>query len=55
MKRKLAVNRETLRNLNATELKKADGGAVTSTRISNHATICNCNESISCYTCGAGC
>jgi hypothetical protein len=51
MKRKLAVNRETLRNLNATELKKADGGFY----VSNHATICNCNESISCYTCGAGC
>ena len=51
MKRKLVVNRETLRNLNATELKKIEGGIY----ISNHATICNCNESISCYTCGAGC
>lgn len=50
MKRKLVVNRETLRSLNTTELKKVEGGFVT-----NHPTICNCNESISCYTCGSGC
>jgi hypothetical protein len=47
MKRKLVVNRETLRNLNATEMKKVDGGRF----VTNHPTICDCNESISCYTC----
>jgi hypothetical protein len=56
MKRKLVVTRETLRNLNAAELKNADlQNAAGGRFVSNHATICNCNESISCYTCGAGC
>lgn len=49
MKRKLHIRRETLRNLEATELKEV-GGA-----ISTHPTICNCNVSISCYTCNSVC
>jgi hypothetical protein len=49
MKRKLVVNRETLRNLDATDLKEAGGG------ISTKPTLCNCNVSISCYSCNSVC
>ncbi|HEX4959960.1 MAG TPA: hypothetical protein VF173_03910 [Thermoanaerobaculia bacterium] len=52
MKRKLVVNRETLRNLNTANLKNTDLVNVAGGRfVTNHPTICDCNESISCYTC----
>jgi hypothetical protein len=49
MKRKLVISRETLRNLDSVDLKNVGGG------ITTKATLCNCNVSISCYTCNDNC